>query len=227
MSVFRTARMATAASVVATALFAGVPGTALAAQDLNCADFTTQEEAQAVYGADPSDPHGLACESLPHAAAPEDPAPAEPPPVDEPPVDEPPVLEDSPVPAEPVTPESTDPVPALTGPVPVPVVSTPEPAAPAQPALADRDCSDFSSPADAQAALDADRSDPDRLDADRDGLACEALFGNGQQQVGIHPTGGVATGTEAPSGGNGVLGLLAAGLLAGAGMIGRRRAQRN
>lgn len=41
------------------------------AQDLNCADFGTQEEAQAAYNADPSDPHGLdrdndgiACESL-------------------------------------------------------------------------------------------------------------------------------------------------------------------
>lgn len=40
--------------------------------NLNCADFETQEEAQAVLDADPSDPHGLdadkdgvACESLP------------------------------------------------------------------------------------------------------------------------------------------------------------------
>lgn len=42
------------------------------AQDLNCDDFTTQEEAQAVLDADPSDPNGLdadddgiACEDLP------------------------------------------------------------------------------------------------------------------------------------------------------------------
>jgi hypothetical protein len=43
------------------------------AQNLNCDDFATQEEAQAVYDADPSDPNGLdgndndgiACESLP------------------------------------------------------------------------------------------------------------------------------------------------------------------
>ena len=40
---------------------------------------------------------------------------------------------------------------------------------------ADRDCDDFSSQADAQAALDADPSDPERLDADDDGEACESF----------------------------------------------------
>ena len=46
---------------------------AMAQEDLNCDDFATQEEAQAEYDADPSDPHGLdgndndgiACEHLP------------------------------------------------------------------------------------------------------------------------------------------------------------------
>lgn len=44
--------------------------------DLDCADFATQEEAQAVLDADPSDPHGLdgegdgiACESLPSGSS--------------------------------------------------------------------------------------------------------------------------------------------------------------
>jgi hypothetical protein len=37
----------------------------------------------------------------------------------------------------------------------------------------DRDCPDFSSRAEAQAAYDADPSDPERLDADDDGEACE------------------------------------------------------
>lgn len=48
------------------------------AQDLDCSDFATQEEAQAVLDQDPSDPHGLdadgdgiACESLP-SGEPED-----------------------------------------------------------------------------------------------------------------------------------------------------------
>jgi hypothetical protein len=34
-------------------------------------------------------------------------------------------------------------------------------------------CSDFASQADAQAVLRADPTDPNRLDADRDGIACE------------------------------------------------------
>jgi hypothetical protein len=45
---------------------------AFAQADLDCADFSYQEEAQAVYNRDPSDPNGLdanndgiACESLP------------------------------------------------------------------------------------------------------------------------------------------------------------------
>jgi Excalibur calcium-binding domain len=35
-------------------------------------------------------------------------------------------------------------------------------------------CSDFASQADAQAVLRADPADPNRLDADRDGIACES-----------------------------------------------------
>lgn len=49
----------------------------------------------------------------------------------------------------------------------------------AGPALAthsgDLDCDDFSSQADAQAHLDAHPSDPDNLDPDGDGVACEQL----------------------------------------------------
>ena len=56
------------------ALGLGIVGTAsVGAQNLNCDNFATQEEAQAVFNADPSDPNGLdgndndgkACESLP------------------------------------------------------------------------------------------------------------------------------------------------------------------
>lgn len=39
----------------------------------------------------------------------------------------------------------------------------------------DRDCSDFDSRDEAQAALDADPDDPNNLDADDDGVACEEL----------------------------------------------------
>ncbi|MCE3551274.1 excalibur calcium-binding domain-containing protein [Pseudonocardia sp. RS11V-5] len=47
----------------------------------------------------------------------------------------------------------------------------------AQAQQADRDCPDFATQAEAQAALDADPSDPERLDADNDGIACESQFG--------------------------------------------------
>lgn len=49
---------------------------AIAQQDYDCSDFDTQEEAQAEYEKDPSDPHGLdrdndgiACESLPSSGS--------------------------------------------------------------------------------------------------------------------------------------------------------------
>ena len=41
----------------------------------------------------------------------------------------------------------------------------------------DQDCRDFPTQATAQAHLAADRSDPDRLDRDNDGVACEEFFG--------------------------------------------------
>ena len=58
----------------------------------------------------------------------------------------------------------------------------------------DRDCADFASQADAQAVLDADLTDPEGLDADLDGIACEDHFGGAGQQVQVHPSGGVDTG---------------------------------
>ncbi|MFD5494061.1 excalibur calcium-binding protein, partial [Streptomyces sp. NPDC127091] len=63
------------------ALAATVPSAPTAhAQDLNCRDFTYQEEAQALFNLDRSDPNGLdeeqgpdddiACEALPHRGDP-------------------------------------------------------------------------------------------------------------------------------------------------------------
>ena len=46
-------------------------------------------------------------------------------------------------------------------------------AAHAQP---DRDCADFTSQAEAQEALDGSVGDPERLDANDDGVACESYF---------------------------------------------------
>lgn len=63
----------------------------------------------------------------------------------------------------------------------------------------DRDCADFDSQADAQAALEESSDDPERLDADDDGIACEDHFDTDDQQVAVHPNGGVATGGVARS----------------------------
>ncbi|MFC4005103.1 excalibur calcium-binding domain-containing protein [Prauserella oleivorans] len=118
----------------------------------------------------------------------------------------------------------------------------------------DLDCADFGSQAEAQATLDADPSDPHRLDADNDGIACEdgtpapppngtppttttttpptdggddgTTNGGDDQQV-VPPAGGVDTGGRSDDGGD--EGLLALGGLvlvgAGAVFVARRRAQ--
>ncbi|SFW51518.1 excalibur calcium-binding domain-containing protein [Amycolatopsis australiensis] len=92
---------------------------------------------------------------------------------------------------------------------------------------ADRDCSDFQYQEDAQAVLDRDPADPNHLDEDKDGKACESLPSRPRQhttapvpekaattaktapkttakkpatgsQVKIKPVGGVATGGGEP-----------------------------
>jgi hypothetical protein len=61
----------------------------------------------------------------------------------------------------------------------------------------DRDCADFSSQSAAQAALEPRPGDPENLDADDDGIACEEHFGVDGQQVQVRPVGGVDTGGDA------------------------------
>ena len=76
-------------------------------------------------------------------------------------------------------------------------------------AATDRDCPDFASQAAAQAAFDAVPGDPERLDADDDGLACEdqqyaptsstgGQAGTGSQ-VSTRPVGAVAAGDGSAS----------------------------
>src|SRR5215217_5971316 len=96
----------------------------------DCPDFTYQEEAQAVYEQDRSDPYGLdgdndgiACEDLPSRGG------------------------------SPTGDQYDD------------QASTQQ--------AADLDCADFSTRGQAQAEFAKDRSDPNRLDADNDGQACE------------------------------------------------------
>jgi hypothetical protein len=115
-------------------------------EDLDCADFASQAEAQAVLGEDASDPNGLdadgdgvACESL-SSGDEVSPPPKSPPPTSTPPPSTPP-------------PDSHSEVPP--------------------PADGEYDCSDFDTQAQAQQVYDDDPSDPYGLDGDDDGVACE------------------------------------------------------
>jgi len=106
-----------------------------------------------------------------------------------------------------------------------------QPTDPTQPPFEDKDCRDFGSQADAQAVLDADASDPHRLDADHDGIACESVYGeSGGDQVADKPTGGVDTGglSDTQDGGDTGLLIVLGGLaIAGsAAVVVRRRATR-
>ena len=66
-------------------------------------------------------------------------------------------------------------------------------AGPASAAI-DLDCADFATQADAQAVLVANPSDPNSLDEDDDGQACEDFTYGTSGQVATPPAGGVATG---------------------------------
>jgi hypothetical protein len=221
--IVRTARSA-AALAVATLLAAVtallvLPGIAQA-KDLNCRDFTYQEQAQDVLDADRSDPShlddagdGIACESLPRRSS------------------------GGPTTATTTktTPTATTTTSATAAPVGYSTATTTtstteettssttsttttttsgsdsgsgsgsnsdsdsdsdadDDSSSSDTSGDDRDCADFASQADAQAALVADLSDPDHLDADVDGIACEDHFGDAGQQVQVHPSGGVDTG---------------------------------
>jgi hypothetical protein len=62
-------------------------------------------------------------------------------------------------------------------------------------AAPDRDCADFASQAEAQAALEASPGDPERLDADNDGAACEEFdYSGSPSQIPAQPSGGVGAG---------------------------------
>ncbi|PXY38111.1 hypothetical protein BA062_02685 [Prauserella flavalba] len=100
-----------------------------------------------------------------------------------------------------------------------------------QPAVEDKDCDDYASQAEAQGVLSQDPRDPHNLDADNDGQACERFFAPApsteEQQVAVHPVGGVATGGDTGEDDSAlvVIGALAALFGAGAVVVVRRRAQ--
>ncbi len=114
----------------------------------------------------------------------------------------------------------------------------------------DLDCRDFATQQEAQAVFNADRSDPNRLDGDNDGIACEdnpggdgtspggdgaandgaANDGAGGGQVEQRPSGGVAAGDGSASGSEGldyVLGGLALTAAGGAAFAARRTGRSN
>ncbi|MBB3674336.1 excalibur calcium-binding domain-containing protein [Modestobacter versicolor] len=96
---------------------------------------------------------------------------------------------------------------------------------------ADLNCSDFATQADAQAAFNATPGDPNGLDRDGDGIACETLPGGagaqavsedttvlGAAQVSARPAGAVAAGDGSASADGSTLPYVLGGLaFAGAG----------
>ena len=102
-------------------------------------------------------------------------------------------------------------------------------------------CSDFATQAQAQAAYDRDQRDPNELDRDKDGRACEVRTGGvlgdaeGPSPLspgddGTRPSGGVETGAGGTAGGGAeespdllVLGVAGGAVLAAGGVVLARR----
>ncbi len=149
LGLLRGVRLLTILGVMSFALTLLLGPSADAQADLDCSDFDTQPEAQAVLEQDPGDPNGLdgdndgiACEDLPGGP-----------------------LQDQ---------YGDQVITQQTG---------------------DLDCSDFATRGQAQAELAKDRSDPNNLDADNDGQACEEL------SSGVSPSAGGGTGNGTDPGG--------------------------
>jgi hypothetical protein len=136
----------------------GIASAAPAAVDYNCPDFTYQEDAQAkLLPGDPyrldADHDGVACQNLPHRGSS---APTTTPVT-------------STRPAASSTPHTGTQHAGATR------TTSSSPSHSTRSVITDLDCGDFSSQAQAQRVLDRDHSDPNRLDADHDGVACESF----------------------------------------------------
>jgi len=155
-------------TALVTALLAALlllPATALA-QDLDCSAFSTQPEAQAVLDADPSDPNGLDGDDDGIAC---ESLPSGGSVLPTPPAAQEPVAEAPPAEEQPVAAQAA-----------------------AQDVL---NCSDFDYQEDAQAELARDPDDPNGLDGDDDGIACEDLPSRGTRAV----AGATGSGIRVPS----------------------------
>ncbi len=107
-------------------------------------------------------------------------------------------------------------------------------------AATDRDCPDFASQAEAQAAFDAVPGDPERLDANDNGIACEnedyaaapatETTGSTGSQVSTRPVGAVAAGDGSASEDGSVLPFVLGGAAlaaAGGAAVAARRSSRS
>ena len=159
--------------------------------DLDCSDFEYQEDAQAVYDEDPSDPHGLdgndddgvACESLPSRDGDSAAAASTPTETDtetpEPTTETATTTEtdtETPTP-KPTTTDTPEPTPTTTE----TPTTTPEPTPTVEDRSGDQNCDDFDTQKEAQDYWDSQGGEaggpnPDDLDGnDEDGVVCESL----------------------------------------------------
>lgn len=116
-------------AALAMTMLAAIPAALAQSDDLDCADFDSQADAQAELRSDPTDPNGLDAED--------------------------------------------DGVACETYPYPEGSPRDERPVRPAQSPDGDLDCEDFATQEEAQAVYDRDPHDPNGLDADDDGEACE------------------------------------------------------
>jgi hypothetical protein len=216
--------LAAATLLVAVVALLALSGTAQA-RDIDCGDFPYQEDAQAVLAADPTDPNnldsnhdGVACETRPHRpaagmSADETTSTTETATTTTPPAALVAADSSTTVTTDATTTDTTSATSTTTTDTTTTDTTTDtatttsysddgssdsnsDDSSLSTSSGDGKDCADFASQANAQAALAAEPSDPDNLDADDDGIACEQHFGAPGQQVEVYPTGGVDTGGE-------------------------------
>jgi hypothetical protein len=196
-----------------------------AAVDYNCTDFTYQDDAQAkLLPGDPyrldADHDGVPCQNLPHRGS----SAAKP--------------ASTTTSAGSATKSATGTTRAATTRAATASSSGTTSTHTTRPAIADLDCGDFATQAQAQRELDRDSSDPNRLDGDHDGVACESYAYSTHTAPAVQPVantadtastspaalaapvGGVAAGDGSTAGGGAMdalwYGLLGTAAVAGA-----------
>ncbi len=175
---FRSFRAAFCAILAVIALLLVAVSAAGAQGNLDCNDFNSRADAQANLDANPSDPNGLDRNDDGQACE------------------------------NFVYSGGSSAVPAPVAGASVEAVATTGESDPDADGFGDLDCADFATQEAAQAEYDADPSDPNGLDRDRDAYACEVFFGYiGDPIEGQPDVGGSFEGASDTVGTNGVSGL--------------------